>query len=261
LRGQLIAFGLAAAFSLSLAAAGMAVGIGPPVLRLVVLGDSLTATLDAASLQDDPSISWATGERLGAPSIVQRLAAEGWEVDAANVAKSGDRAADLHRQIEQAPSRADVVLVWIGTNDLCMPQESASQFAADLDGSFDALRAKFPDAQVLVFAPPSLVHIGRQHEGIPAAVHLWTDREYCTHFFGPARNAGVAADRQGRFDSALETAAAEHGFHHSRALQRMNRPLAEWATWDYLHPSPTGSALFAERAWPDVSFVAGPPTD
>ena len=257
MRGQLRFFVVASALSLGLLAAGVAGGIAPPTLRVVVLGDSFTAALDLETFQDDASLSWATGTRLGSPSIAQRLEDEGWDVQATNLATSGHRARDLEHQLVRAPQRADVVIVWIGTNDLCTPSLTAAQFQVEVRDAFGKIDGRYPDAQVLVFAPPSLPYIGRQQQASPQAVRMWSEVEVCTHFFGDARAAGAGADRQARFERAIETAAAENGFHHSTSLQKINRPLSAWADWDYLHPSPQGSALFADRAWPDVLHVVG----
>jgi lysophospholipase L1-like esterase len=246
---------------LALAAVGVAVGAGSPRLDVVVLGDSFTATLDLATMKDDPTISWATGSRLSTPSIVQRLEAEGWDVRASNLATSGHRVRELEGQLARAPAHADLVIIWIGTNDLCLPAENASEFGPDLQSAFDAVEDRYPEARVVVFAPPSLPYIGRQHEAVPEAVRIWSGAGICTHFFGEARAAGAGADRQARFDAAMEQASAEHGFYHSAALQRINRPLAAWTASDYLHPSEKGLALFAERAWPDVQRAVGDPRD
>lgn len=244
---------------LALLASGLAGGTAAPVLQLVVLGDSFTAALDTQTLRDDPTISWATGDRLESPSVAQRLAGLGWDARATNFAFSGARTIHLIDQVRRAPADADVVLVWIGTNDLCTSELTADRFLDEARRGYGAIDERYPDATVIAFAPPSLAYIGRQHESTPEAAELWSQADVCTQFFGAHRAPVAAADRQARFDAALETAAAENGFHYSRSLETMRRPLSEWASWDYLHPSPAGSALFAERAWPDVRDAVGPP--
>ncbi|SDE59281.1 Lysophospholipase L1 [Blastococcus fimeti] len=115
--------------------------VARPVLRLLVLGDS---------------IAFGTGAQRADDTLGRRLAAaltdDGAEVDLHVLAVPGAVSADLPRQVRAAgPLDADLALVVIGANDLVrlVPPERA---AASLDEALRGLRAAGTDV-VLVPAP------------------------------------------------------------------------------------------------------------
>ena len=94
-------------------------------IRLVVLGDSLTAGLGLPPGKAFP-------DRLQAA-----LRARGWDVDVLNAGVSGDTAADgLARYDWAAPADADALIVELGANDMLRglkPEATKTALAAILD--------------------------------------------------------------------------------------------------------------------------------
>lgn len=94
-------------------------------IRLVVLGDSLTAGLGLPPGQAFP-------DRLQAA-----LRAKGWEVDVLNAGVSGDTAADgLARYDWAVPADADALIVELGANDMLRglkPETTKKALSAILD--------------------------------------------------------------------------------------------------------------------------------
>jgi acyl-CoA thioesterase-1 len=112
----------AVAFAVVLAAASPAAA---RTIRLVVLGDSLTAGLGLPPGKAFP-------DRLQAA-----LRARGWDVDVLNAGVSGDTAADgLARYDWAVPANADALIVELGANDMLRglePEATKKALSAILD--------------------------------------------------------------------------------------------------------------------------------
>jgi acyl-CoA thioesterase-1 len=119
------------AFALALIVAlAQAAPAGARTLRLVALGDSLTAGLGLPPGKAFPG-------RLQAA-----LRAKGWDVDVVNAGVSGDTAADgLARFDWSVPQDADALIVELGANDMLRGQSPEAAEAA-LKGILDKARAR-----------------------------------------------------------------------------------------------------------------------
>jgi acyl-CoA thioesterase-1 len=116
----------AVAFAITLAASPAAAR----TIRLVVLGDSLTAGLGLPPGQAFP-------DRLQAA-----LRAKGWDVEVLNAGVSGDTAADgLHRYDWAVPADADALIVELGANDMLRglrPEATEKALSSILDRAHTA---------------------------------------------------------------------------------------------------------------------------
>jgi acyl-CoA thioesterase-1 len=114
-------------------------------IRLVVLGDSLTAGLGLPPGKAFP-------DRLQAA-----LRARGWDVDALNAGVSGDTAADgLARYDWAVPANADALIVELGANDMLRglePEATKKALSAILD---KAHAARLPTLIAGMRAAPNL---------------------------------------------------------------------------------------------------------
>jgi acyl-CoA thioesterase-1 len=132
----------AAAFAMVLAAAPPAAA---RAIRLVVLGDSLTAGLGLPPGKAFP-------DRLEAA-----LRARGWDVDVLNAGVSGDTAADgLQRYDWAVPADADALIVELGANDMLRglkPEATKTALSAILD---KAHAARLPTLIAGMRAAPNL---------------------------------------------------------------------------------------------------------
>ena len=132
----------AVAFAVVLAAASP---VAARTIRLVVLGDSLTAGLGLPPGKAFP-------DRLQAA-----LRARGWDVDVLNAGVSGDTAADgLARYDWAVPANADALIVELGANDMLRglePEATKKALSAILD---KARAARLPTLIAGMRAAPNL---------------------------------------------------------------------------------------------------------
>lgn len=222
---------------------------------MVVHGDSFTAALDLERGGDRKEMSWASGTEPGMASILQRLQASRPETIAANVAFSGARMGDVSKQAANAPKDADLVLVFLGINDLCMGATDQT-YAADAADAFELIADAHPSARVVVFAISDLWRLHELHLALPEALALWgQDTGYCPEFFNPAPGplaASIASARLEPFNDALQQAADRAGFEFSTATLWPGWTIEDFAG-DYFHPDVSGESRLAAAAWPDVA--------
>lgn len=132
----------AVAFAVVLAAASP---VAARTIRLVVLGDSLTAGLGLPPGKAFP-------DRLQAA-----LRARGWDVDVLNAGVSGDTAADgLARYDWAVPANADALIIELGANDMLRglePEATKKALSAILD---KAHAARLPTLIAGMRAAPNL---------------------------------------------------------------------------------------------------------
>jgi acyl-CoA thioesterase-1 len=147
----------AAAFAVVLAVAAPAAA---RTIRLVVLGDSLTAGLGLLPGKAFP-------DRLQAA-----LRAKGWDVEVLNAGVSGDTAADgLARYDWAVPGDADALIVELGANDMLRglkPEATKKALSAILD---KAHAARLPTLVAGMRAAPNLgAEYGREFSAIYPAL-------------------------------------------------------------------------------------------
>jgi acyl-CoA thioesterase I len=148
-------------------------------IRLVVLGDSLTAGLGVAPGQAFPN-------RLQAA-----LRAKGWDVEVLNSGVSGDTAADgLARYDWAVPADADALIVELGANDMLRglsPKTTSAALSAILD---KARAAHLPVLIAGMRAAPNLgAEYGRKFFAIYPALAKAYDAQLYPFFLD-----GVAGD-------------------------------------------------------------------
>ena len=130
-------------------------------IRLVVLGDSLTAGLGLPPGKAFP-------DRLQAA-----LRAKGWDVEVLNAGVSGDTAADgLARYDWAVPADAEALIVELGANDMLRGLKP--------EATKNALSAILDKAHGRPFADPPRRHAGRAQSGEPSttapstpSIRLW----------------------------------------------------------------------------------------
>jgi acyl-CoA thioesterase I len=166
----------AVAFGLALAAASPAAA---RTIRLVVLGDSLTAGLGLPPGKAFP-------DRLQAA-----LRARGWDVEVINAGVSGDTAADgLARYDWAVPADADALIVELGANDMLRglkPEATKNALSAILD---KAHAARLPTLIAGMRAAPNL---GAEYGGEFSATYPALAKAYDVALY-PFFLDGVAGD-------------------------------------------------------------------
>ena len=148
-------------------------------LRLVALGDSLTAGLGLAPGKAFP-------DRLEAA-----LRAKGWDVKVINAGVSGDTAADGLARYEWAvPPDADALIIELGANDMLRglkPEATKATLAAILD---KARAAHLPTLLAGMRAAPNL---GPEYAGQFSAIYPALAKAYDVRLY-PFFLDGVAGD-------------------------------------------------------------------
>ena len=150
---------------------------------LVVIGDSISqgtgsngpGAPGAPIGQPRPSASWATGDHRGLDSYADRLEALlGRSIERVNLSANGaSMRNDFVAQVARVPERADVVLVQMGGNDVCRPDESqmtpVDEFRERFRSGLAWLAEHRPDALVNVSSIPDVYGLwyvrGAPHRG------------------------------------------------------------------------------------------------
>jgi acyl-CoA thioesterase I len=174
--GHLLVLVQALVFAAALAFASHAAA---RTIRLVVLGDSLTAGLGVPPGQAFPN-------RLEAA-----LRAKGWDVEVLNSGVSGDTAADgLARYDWAVPANTDALIVELGANDMLRglpPEETKKTLAAILD---KAKAAKIP---VLIAGMHAAPNLGPEYDRAFDAIYPALAKAYDVPLY-PFFLDGVAGD-------------------------------------------------------------------
>jgi acyl-CoA thioesterase I len=167
----------ALAFAAVLAAASHAAAAR--TLRLVALGDSLTAGLGLAPGKAFP-------DRLEA-----ELRAKGWDVKVINAGVSGDTAADGLARYEWAvPPDADALIIELGANDMLRglkPEATKATLAAILD------RARAAHLPTLLAGMRAAPNLGPEYAGQFSAIYPALAKAYDVPLY-PFFLDGVAGD-------------------------------------------------------------------
>jgi lysophospholipase L1-like esterase len=154
-----------------------------PVGSIAVLGDSISQGTGSDG-PGSPSggigssrleASWATGNHGGLNSYFQRLtAARGSAVTRFNLSANGaDMISDFYNQARSVPAGTGVVLVQMGGNDLCGPNEASmtptASYRNELRRGLDWLEANRPETLVMLYSVPDIYSLwyvrGAAHQG------------------------------------------------------------------------------------------------
>jgi acyl-CoA thioesterase-1 len=166
----------ALAFAAVLAAASPAAA---RTIRLVVLGDSLTAGLGLPPGKDFPQRLQAT------------LRAKGWDVEVLNAGVSGDTAADgLQRYDWSVPADADALIIELGANDMLRglkPEATKKALSAILD------KARAAHLHTLLAGMRAAPNLGAEYDGAFDALYPALAKEYDVALY-PFFLDGVAGD-------------------------------------------------------------------
>jgi acyl-CoA thioesterase-1 len=158
---------------------GLASHAAARTLRLVALGDSLTAGLGLSPGKAFP-------DRLEAA-----LRAKGWDVKVINAGVSGDTAADgLARYDWSVPQDADALIVELGANDMLRglkPEATKATLAAILD------KARAVHLPVLLAGMRAAPNLGGEYAGQFFAIYSALAKTYGAQLY-PFFLDGVAGD-------------------------------------------------------------------
>ncbi|MDQ1084630.1 MULTISPECIES: SGNH/GDSL hydrolase family protein [Microbacterium] len=245
-----------------------AVGDLRPVTSVAVVGDSISVGMSACGTRDAcPSASWAFGDDTAVDSIVQRIAAATGtdEITPLSLARPGARVADRVDAVQNARGQtADLVLVEVGSNDVCASDVSqitpVGEFGASYRELLETIRAGVPEAPIVAYSIPDLLQLWEGGRSDPATVRLWNQSPSCSTLLGDA-DSDAAADVQRREDvvdtlagynaAIVEACAAVTGcVSDDGAVSQVAFSPDDISEVDRFHPSLAGQAALAAAAWP-----------
>ena len=236
------------------------------------LGDSITRAVNSDALGDRPENSWVTGTNASVDSIYSRLLAVHPAIadNQFNEAVSGARMTDLDSQVQNAVAAgAELVMVFMGANDVCTSSESSmtpvATFQAQFETAMATLASGLPDARIAVLTIPDIHNLWAIQKDNASARFIWALFDICQSMLtdplstDPAdvqRRANVR-QRNIEFNDVLNSVCAEYvhcKFDDYLGFNAAFTP-AHVSTIDYFHPSIAGQALIAELAWVQIIQV------
>lgn len=245
------------------------------VSSIAVVGDSMSVGMAACGTRDEcPAASWALGTDADVSSIRERLAAAegGAEIASLSLARPGAVVSDRITAVEKAKGKsADLVLVAVGTNDVCTSSMDkitpVDEFAQTYGELLATIRAGVPEAPIVATSLPDISQLWAAGRDDSSIVSLWNQSPSCRTLLGDA-DSDAAAD-EARRASVMETwagyntaiadacAAVSDCTSDDGAISRISFSLDDISTADHFHPSASGQAKVAEAAWPAVQRALG----
>jgi len=239
-------------------------------VKVYAIGDSITDAWGAlGDATRHPERSWATGTDESVRSWVRRLAERmppGTTVDGVNLAVAGSKTTDAWGVVGQAltvDADADIVLVGVGSADLCMSNVDAeadltpaATFRQKIDDALAAITAPdgAPGAKIFVSSIPNWYQVWENVPDKPQrfdAVRGWT----CPLLFqtGLANDSTRAVFRARllSYNAALQDACAAVTAcrFDGQAAYELVLQESDLSTTDYFHPSLAGQQKLAEATW------------
>ncbi|MCH7952675.1 MAG: hypothetical protein IIC25_02190 [Chloroflexi bacterium] len=230
------------------------------------LGDSITRAVNSDALGDRPENSWVTGTNASVDSIYSRLLAVHPAIagNRFNEAVSGARMTDLNSQAQNAVAAgAELVMVFMGANDVCTPSESSmtpvATFQAQFETAMATLASGLPDARIAVLTIPDIHNLWAIQKDNATARFIWAFASICQSMLSdPLSNDAADVQRRANvrqrnmeFNDVLSSVCAEYvhcEFDDYLGFNTAFTP-AHVSTIDYFHPSLAGQALIAQLVW------------
>lgn len=238
----------------------------PEISTIAVVGDSASVGVNACAKSGVcEEASWAVGTDAEVNSVASRWAAlSGTTPETLVLARPGAAIANRDSAINSlTDSGADLVLVLIGSNDICTASMSTvtppAEFAAGYADLLTRMRVALPDATLIAYSIPDLLQLWRIGRDDPASVRAWNSSPSCTSMLANAASDDPADE--GRRDVIQQTIDADNAaiaaacaevagcFSDGGAVNSVEFTTAEISTIDHFHPSKQGQATLAAVAW------------
>lgn len=259
---------LVAALALSVAGLALAASAALAVVypdSMAATGASATRAALTCAERDCSANSWATGTNPEVNSIYLRIRAVHPAITG-NVyldAVGGENMSDLSDQFEATiEHRVEFVIVDMGGNDICAPEErqvtSLASFRSDFEAAMNKLLAARPNTRIAVVSIVDVYHLWDIYKETRAATDQWTRNGTCASMLAnPTSRTRADEERRRRvreaeiaLNGALATVCARYAnceydrgtaFEYRFEIREVGR--------DYFHPSLTGQASNAAVEW------------
>jgi lysophospholipase L1-like esterase len=242
-------------------------GLGSDSLVLGAVGDSITVACNAASIGDNPGLSWSTGMDDRINSHLKRLAVllkAG--VQGVNLAISGAKVADLRGQTNSLVGhKPDYVTIEVGANDLCSWREDYAakilQFGIELRSNVSTIIENNPNVKVLLASIPDIYALWEIGSRRPECQLRWDVLGICSPMLSSnvtTQERAAFVDRWRLINASIASVAEVFPqnviFNSAVASARISRE--HISSIDCFHPSIQGQNLLADKAWPFMISLA-----
>lgn len=263
IRRLIAALALSAGLLAALAASALAV-VYPN--SMAATGASATrAALTCGEGRDCSANSWATGTNTEVNSIYLRIRAvhPGITGNLYLDAVGGENMSDLADQFEATiEHRVEFVIVDMGGNDICAPEErqvtSLASFRSDFEAAMSRLLAARPNTRIAVVSIVNVYRLWSILNTTRAATDTWIRNGTCASMLAnPTSRSRADEERRARvleaeiaLNGALATVCARYAnCEYDRGTAFEYRFVATDVGRDYFHPSLAGQATNALVEW------------
>ena len=262
---RLLVATLAALCLTALAATGASAAMTVYPDSMAATGASATRAALTCELRDCSANSWATGTNPAVNSIYLRIRAVHPAIEGRvwNDAVGGENMSDLRDQIEVTiEHRAQFVIVDMGGNDVCAPNEagvtSPESFRSDFEGAMDLLLERRPNTRIAVVSIPSMLHLWSIFHTDARAVETWIGNGTCHSMLAnPTSTARADVERRARvnereteLNAILGLVCARYANCRYDGGAAFEYPFEPGDVGrDYFHPSLAGQATAAAAMW------------
>lgn len=256
----------------ALALSAVAMALAAPAASAIVYPDSMAATGASATRaaltcggRDCSANSWATGTNPEVNSIYLRIRAVHPEItgNVWNDAVGGEDMSDLADQFEVTiEHRVQFVIVDMGGNDICAPEERqvtpVESFRADFEAAMARLIAARPNTRIAVVSIVDVYRLWQIYNGTRAATDTWNTNRTCQSMLANPRSRSRedeerrlrVREKEIELNAALATVCARYAnCEYDRGTAFEYRFEIGDVGVDYFHPSLAGQASNALVEW------------
>lgn len=256
--------------ALTLSAAGLALAASAALAlvypnSMAATGASATRAALTCEGRDCSANSWATGTNAEVNSIYLRIRAvhPGITGNLYLDAVGGENMSDLADQFEATiEHRVEFVIVDMGGNDICAPEErqvtSVASFRSDFEAAMSRLLAARPSTRIAVVSIVNVYRLWDILHATRAATDTWNRNGTCASMLAnPTSRSRADEERRARvleaeieLNGALATVCARYAnCEYDRGTAFEYRFAASDVGRDYFHPSLAGQAANAAVEW------------
>jgi hypothetical protein len=213
-----------------------------------------------------PGNSWATGTNPDVDSIYERIRAvhPAIEGHAYNDAVGGQKMSNLAAQFDDViEQRVELVIVDMGGNDVCAPNErevtSVASFTEGFEAAMGRLIAVRPNTRIAVVSITNLYRLWELLHTSRAAIESWNSHTTCPSMLANPTSTSRAdeerrvrvREREIELNAALATVCARytHCEYDRGTAFEYRFEVGDVGSRDFFHPSLAGQATNAAVEW------------
>lgn len=241
------------------------ISFGNPAIKMVAIGDSITAGFNSYDMGINPQMSWATGDDKNVKSHFQRLS-EMFTVTAINKSVTGSDVTNTLDQIKEVISEInesdenepiDYLTFLVGGNDLCRwPLDDDGTYLSNYTKNFQSVIEEAvqhnPTIKILISSLPDvkrLYEVGRQRR---MCRFIWGTGRVCPQILSPrAKDRELYFKRWEDMNEEITKIAREYDTNvmFTKEISTYEFTKEDISKWDCFHPSVSGQQKISEKLW------------